>query len=524
MASMSKLPNHRRWIFRLLAVALGVLPFAVLEGILEWCDLPRQPVAADPFVDLHHLEPLFEAADDGERMEIGSSRHHLFRPASFAKRKSEHGLRVFALGGSTTQGEPFSTETAFPAWLGLCLQAALPDREVECVNCGGLSYASYRVLAILREVMEYEPDLIVIYCGHNEYLEERSFAGYERLRFGARWINWMSDRRLVAGARVLLGRQGYRPAPAVNNPTRLAREVDALLDYKNGLEAYHRDDQQHAAISDQFRWNLRQMFQLCADLQIPVVAVNPVSNTLDCPPMKIEDRPGLDDPQLRAFQAAWSRARQTNDSDEAFDQAQLALSIDPQHAGTLYLLGQLKLERSEPDSARQHLQLARDHDVCPLRAPSWLQAIVQEEAHRASVTLVDADKLFASRSADGIVGDRWLVDHIHPNVEGHQLLGRAIATACFDDELVSPTNADWVAEIDARFATQLSNLGEAYFLRGQQRLQGLRLWTQGRAKKIQSVDSAISPSSTEASSVGTDSGETDSVEQSVGQLPKDESQ
>ena len=43
------------------------------------------------------------------------------------------------------------------------------------INCGGVSYASYRLGPILDEVLGYEPDLIMLYTGHNEFLEARTY-------------------------------------------------------------------------------------------------------------------------------------------------------------------------------------------------------------------------------------------------------------------------------------------------------------------------------------------------------------
>lgn len=145
------LPPKKLWLLWLAMVLLALSPFLALEGVLRLLPWPRFPPAADPFVDLHNLRPLFQLDTDSGRMAISPERFNLFRPATFALHKPADTFRVFALGGSTTQGEPYSTETAFPQWLQLDLQAAVPDRQVEVINCGGLSYASYRVLAILRE-------------------------------------------------------------------------------------------------------------------------------------------------------------------------------------------------------------------------------------------------------------------------------------------------------------------------------------------------------------------------------------
>jgi len=55
------------------------------------------------------------------------------------------------------------------------LPAADGSRRWDVINAGGISYASYRVARLMEELIEYEPDLFVIYCGHNEFLERRTY-------------------------------------------------------------------------------------------------------------------------------------------------------------------------------------------------------------------------------------------------------------------------------------------------------------------------------------------------------------
>ncbi len=139
---------------------------------------PKASPPPDPLVNLHHLQPLFTLSADKQTYFIGPERLDLFREARFAAHKPAGTFRIFALGESTTQGEPYSTATAYPAWLELELRAAT-GRPVEVINCGGLSYASYRIRAILHEVLDrYQPDLIILYCGQNEFLERRTYDGW----------------------------------------------------------------------------------------------------------------------------------------------------------------------------------------------------------------------------------------------------------------------------------------------------------------------------------------------------------
>ncbi|QDV24153.1 GDSL-like Lipase/Acylhydrolase [Aureliella helgolandensis] len=486
----ARIPAHRLWLFRIGAILVGLLPLAACEGVLRWIDLPRHPPATDPFVDLHSLKPLFELNPETDILSIGAQRMNLFRPASFARVKGQGGFRVFALGGSTTQGEPYSTETAFPQWLELNLQAAMPDRRVEVINCGGLSYASYRVLAILQEVLEYSPDLIVIYTGQNEYLERRSYEGLEDYQLLHLTRYRLSQLRLVQLFRSWITGPAEREEIVVRQPTRMQTEVDALLDYQGGLEEYQRGDTWHDTVPLHFRWNLEQMVAGCQRAQVPLVLVAPVTNLLDCPPFKFAFAPHQSPQQRAQFSEYWEQA--TQNTGEAENQASAgqalasALEIDPHHAGALFLLGRRQYASGDYAPAKRTLQAARDADVCPLRAPTAISAVIREVAQNADLPLVDADRLFSDASEHGIVGDQWLVDHIHPSLEGHQLLAEAIAEKCVQEGLIQPGNLQWREDRAESYANQLRGLSEAYFHRGKQRLEGLLLWTQGRAKKTRS--------------------------------------
>ncbi len=142
------------------------------------------------------------------------------------------------------------------------------------------------------------------------------------------------------------------------------------------------------------------------------------------------------------------------------------------------------MESGQTDAARPFLIQARDHDVCPLRAPTYLTTIVEEVARKRQVPLVDAEQLFLAKSASGIVGNDWLVDHIHPSVEGHQMLAVELAKTCSDAGIVTFSESHWEELARSAFQDRLATLGEDYFQRGKQRLEGLLLWTQGRAKKV----------------------------------------
>ncbi|MCA9133263.1 MAG: hypothetical protein KDA45_08910 [Planctomycetales bacterium] len=481
-----RIRNYRHpWRLRLAAILLGLLPFAMAEVGLHFLGLPRLPPPADPFVDLHNLRPLFTAQPNSGRLEISPERLQLFRPASFQVDKPAKTFRVFALGGSTTQGEPYSTETAFPEWMRLSLAAAAPGRRYEVINCGGISYASYRVLAILREVLQYSPDLIVVYTGQNEYLERRSYEGYYQQSWGNRVLSGLYGLRIVQFARALTGDVARRQEPLANNRTELEQEVEALLDYRGGMAQYERGAAWYGPVPQHFRWSLQQMVAACQAVHVPLILVRPVTNLLDCPPLKIQIDPSLSPASAEEFEEHWAAAKAAADEPaDCLPHLQRALAIDSQHAGANFLLGRLQYDQKEYVAARQSLTRAKDNDVCPLRATSAIQDIVSQVASEHQVLLLDAEALFAERSPHGIVGENWLMDHIHPTLAGHQLLGEELARLCFRAGLAPSPPEDWQRRRQTLMAEHLSGLSEAYFHRGKQRLEGLLLWTQGRVQKV----------------------------------------
>ncbi len=478
-----QLSLYRSLGFRACAILLGLLPFVIAESTLRLLGLPTNQQTNDPYLDCRELEPLFKSDSDGN-LHIPAERMRLFAPAEFSRIKALNTRRVFSLGGSTTQGEPYGPPTAFSAWLRINLEMIDPSRNWEMVNCGGLSYASYRVLPILREVLSYDPDLIVIYCGQNEFLEARELSGWKKTpTLVARIASTLSRLRIVQFTTSIV--MPTSSTDQDHRTTRLKREVDALLDERGGLEKYHRSSLDAPAVVASFRWNLQQMIAACQSRQIPLVLVVPTVNLRDCPPFKIEADPHLSDEKRQLIESHWQQAQDDREQPEKARETMLKLlEIDPQHCGAHYYLGQLAIAEQDWEQARRHLTTAKDYDICPLRATSEIQQVVRQVAAENRVLTLDADDLFQSKSSHGLVGKPWLIDHIHPGIEGHQLLGETLAELLIKSSWIKPQDNGWRDERTTRYREHISELGDDYFIRGKQRLEGLMMWTQGRANQI----------------------------------------
>ena len=85
--------------------------------------------------------------------------------------KDEDEFRIFTQGGSAAYGEPSDPEGSFSHWPSLRLNAIDPDRHYRVVNCARREFGSVRVKRIFDEIVDYDPDLVIVYFGNNEQMD-----------------------------------------------------------------------------------------------------------------------------------------------------------------------------------------------------------------------------------------------------------------------------------------------------------------------------------------------------------------
>ena len=468
----------RPWLFRLGAVALALLPFVVAELVCIAAGWGRPVDRDDPFVGFRSVSPLFVLSGDGERFEIAPARKKFFADDSFPAHKADKEYRVFCLGGSTVQGRPYSVPTSFTTWLELGLTAADDSRQWEVVNCGGISYASYRLVPILEECLQHQPDLILLCTGHNEFLEDRSYAHIKHTpELLARPLEFLANRRVVVFASSLL-----EPDAPADDRTLLAGDADAMLDYHNGLAAYHRDDAWRDGVIRHFEFNVRRMLALCREAGVPVILLNEPSNLADQPPFKSEPSTLPGSAERERFDELLARAADNYRTDlpAAIQSLEAALEIDPRYAAAWYQLGKCREALQQHETARAAFIRARDEDVCPLRILSSMEQILHDIVAEERLQLIDMHALLEQQTPGRALGDRWLVDHVHPSIEGHQLVANELITALARQDIVHPDEG-WQTRAEQAYAGHLQSISPAYFVRAETTVGNVRAWSRGQS-------------------------------------------
>ncbi len=412
-----------------LLFSLGVICvfYLLVEAILYVLGTPVRTAQEDPYLGFEgsRLPVFVRESGNADWFVTAPNKRRWFNVQRFRVVKPAENRRIFCLGGSTTYGRPFDDGTSFCGWLRRFLSLVEPEAKFEVVNAGGISYASYRVARLMDEIAHYEPDLVVLYTGHNEFLEERT---YRELRDSPRWIR--SADEVLSGARTysLLHRAASR-LRGFTESGGLRDDVVTVLDSSIGPDAYKRDDAKRAAILEHFRFNLSRVADQTRRSDAQLLAVVPASNLRSCSPFKSEASKNVSSGELNA------------DDEMAISELEKALEIDPRRADWLYQLGERRLRAGDESSAEAAFVGARDEDVCPLRAPSEFVEAVREFAEAPSVWSVDFPRLLR-RDRHQIPGEESFLDHVHPNPETHAILGAEIVETLVQKGWVS-ANTNW---------------------------------------------------------------------------------
>ncbi len=407
--------KNRIWFLRLATAAVGVALVVGAEGLLRLVPgLGPSPLVVLLAEDEATGESLhatsrfyaqrFFAPYQGRLAAAGQMGEHFFVEPAPA-----HRYRVAFVGASTVQGFPHPRRLAAASFLQAMLADAWPERDVEVVNLGITSIASFAVARVVEDALALSPDLIVVYTGHNEFYGLYGAGWFQRLQYFLRQLHLT---HLVDG---LMGGVGTK-----DEPTDLIKLAAA-----RGAVPLNSPDR--ATAEQNLRDNLRQMVQACKRAQVPLVLCTIVANDAGFAP--VGSTGGGEAWQAQVEQAAQVLTRgyvAPDDAEDALRQLERAAALSSEHAWSWYLQGRA-LERLGRDAAAQRaFRKARDLDTMPWRAPTAHNAVIRAVAAAHGAILADVAAAFAEAAPAPGVGWEWMVDHVHFSVAGQALLARTV--------------------------------------------------------------------------------------------------
>lgn len=336
-----------------------------------------------------------------------------FKTSLFKKNKDSSLFRIMCLGESSMFGTPYDMNANIPGIVRKQLRHQYPDKEIEVINWGASAINSNVIYDLSRHLLDYEPDLILVYLGHNEFYGPDGVGA----SFIERHLPWMTQvkYRLREFRLVQLFQSWLR---GTATPAASGAEFNLMRQVSQGslVPLQSPDAERVFAV---FERNLKGTLDIFRERHIPVI-VSDVGSNLLFPPFV------SDTTHVKASMAAAVTAMRSALDSNRFDDALRVLnglySEDSTNAFVNYWMGRTLISLSRAEEARVYLVRARDQDLLKFRAPGKINDIIHQVCRGTGTVCVSADTILSAASPYGIAGDLVFWEHLHPTSFGYYLI------------------------------------------------------------------------------------------------------
>jgi lysophospholipase L1-like esterase len=346
-------------------------------------------------------------------------------PTTFDQAKEIGEINVVIVGESSAEGVPYNFWISIGQIVRWRLMDVLPGRSIRVevvATSGDTLETQHEKLSTLNR----RPDVLIIYCGHNEF-SARFVASSDRSHY--------FDDRLPTVWTLLADRM-----EAVSSVTRLIRETAekcriAIPPPINGNRAlvdtpvYTRTE--HDTLLSDFRRRLELIVSYAERIGALPILVIPPANDAGFEPNRSFLPADTARDQREVFAKDFLAARRIEGTDpkHSLELYRALLARQPGFAETHYRMAQLLERDGAWDEAYQHYVMARDFDGYPMRMLSAFQHTYREVAARHDSILIDGQSYFHAIGRHGLLDDALFHDGIHPSLRGQIALAQAILQA-----------------------------------------------------------------------------------------------
>ncbi len=333
-------------------------------------------------------------------------------PAShfFKADKPDSVYRIVVLGESTSLGFPYNKLEAFPHQIQQMLNNTGCYSSFEVINFSMTAINSHIGADMVKEIAKKcQPDLVLIYFGHNEFIGIGGAGTYHKFFFRVNYC--LSHLRFYQALKSVISRKKFE-----------AEESLFEIMTKNEGVAYQ-SDVYKKTMAD-FEENYTRMVSEFRSKNIPVMCLGVVKNLRDFPPGPAVET-GMDYNKIISdslhFAENFSRLSDTLTSPYA-----------------MFRFGRLLYQNGYLEEANLMLQKAVDYDPTRFRAPSDINRIIEEIAKNQNCDYIDCQEYFNKISPFMITGNDLILEHVHPTIGGHFKIAGKISQHIIDNILDCP--------------------------------------------------------------------------------------
>jgi len=336
---------------------------------------------------------------------------------NFLTPKPKGVFRIFIVGESAAKGYPQPRNLASSAFLEKMLADAWPERKVEVINLGTTAVASFPVLGMLTEALDFEPDLVIIHTGHNEFfgaygVSSISRGGTSILRLKAtRWVRSLALVQFVS--------RHWNSEDALKGKTLM--EIMAAQTYTAP------DSPLRNAAARNLGSNIAEMLSRCRARGVPAIVCTMPCNERSLSPVGEDRLVGPTAHQESQFSNLLESgaSKLVGDPQMAADTLSKSIALAPKHARSHFLYGRALYDLGRTNQALSEFIAARDLDSMPWRATTLQQQAIRAAAKQPGAALCDLENIFRAQSPGGCIGWELMDDHVHPTLRGQALMAES---------------------------------------------------------------------------------------------------
>ncbi|HDP99026.1 MAG TPA: hypothetical protein ENN22_07585 [bacterium] len=338
--------------------------------------------------------------------------------------KPTNGFRVFVLGGSTAYGYPYGRNGAFSSFFKDRLEDLIPRREVEVVNLGMCAVGSYAVRDIGMELLNFQPDVILIYAGHNEFYGALGVGSTEFVSESPRWVNFY------------LKLQHYRTFQFIRDAVFQIKNLFAdkqqsavhqkrLMEHMAGERIIAYNSRLFKSAQQIYEQNLRDLIQAAKRQGVEIYLGELVSNVRDQQPFRSIFNSDSEKERLEKLFIEVENALQNGQYQAGLDRIEGSKAVQNMTAMVYYLRARCLENLNRIEDASQSYTLAKDLDGLRFRAPEVLNDILKKVSIAETTVFLPLKEIFERSSENQIIGSELIIDHLHPNLMGYFLMGKS---------------------------------------------------------------------------------------------------
>ncbi|MCK5738937.1 SGNH/GDSL hydrolase family protein [bacterium] len=356
--------------------------------------------------------------------------------AIFENKKKRY--RIFCLGASTTAGYPYATlppydcPASFPNYLRTILQFNSEIPDIEMLNAACNSMNSQTVLSVTRDLVKYNPDVMIIYSAHNEYFGPNEFAlskeANQKFKSTAFSHAFLSLRQTYAyqGLSWIIRKIIGESAVSLQ-PWAAWAKVNVVSP----------DDPYNDGILENYEANLRKIVKMARENGVIVILCTPVTNYAFPPFMPVFSHE-LTDTEQSLWDSLTAKSDEfANDKDfeSAYECWNELSHVDSMNANLHYFKGTYASKLGDYQTAVAELRRASDLDGLPFRAKSAAAGICRKVAADEGAILADMERFFSEMYGKGYPEPSLMLDHVHPTAAGYYYMGLFLAKTMAENQL-----------------------------------------------------------------------------------------